>query len=112
MIHFRASVNVTKALIKHGRAIDLVTISDTGDPWNPVQTETVQPVLGLQTSFTAQEIDGDLIRATDKRFLIDSGVEPNTAMRLKDGDSDYSIINVETLQPGDLAILYKLQARL
>lgn len=110
--HVRGAATATRLIAKHGRAMSLVTINDDAEPWEDVSgTETTQAVTGVQTSFTAQEVDGNLVKADDKKMLIDSTVTPTTAMRLQDGSTDYSIIAVEEVKPGDIAILYKLQVR-
>ena len=48
----------------------------------------------------------------DKRFLIDSAVEPKNKMRIIDGSTNYSVQNVEIVGPGGAHILYKVQARI
>lgn len=89
----------------------LVSQSESGEPWDPVITDQAQRIVGVQTKFGANEIDGDLIKSTDKRILLDSSIKPDVSMRLRDEGVDYSIISVETIAPGTQVIIYKLQVR-
>lgn len=91
--------------------MELVSMVNTGDAWNPVQTESVQAVIGVQSRFTALELASDLVRGDDKLILLDSAVTPDVKMRLRDSGTDYSIINVSTVQPGDTVCLYRVQVR-
>ncbi len=110
-IHNRFAALATRMIDKHGRNASLVSMTETGDAWNPVQAEVLAPVVIVQTQFSAMEVDGDLVRSSDKRYLMDSSVVPTSDMRLRDG-VDYSIMNVDEIKPGTLGVLYKVQARL
>ncbi len=139
-IHSRFADLATRLIDKHGRTMILVRINDEGStPWNPTQTEQYRDIVGVQSKFTSSEIDGELIRSTDKLFLIDTKAKITTAMRIRDygpgvdliplgeweagidgfgvpGDTqvqyDYSIVNIEEVKPGNTSILYKVQVRL
>lgn len=97
---------------EYGRTVNLVSIAKSGTAYDPVITETLIPCKMLQSNFLAKEIDGTLIKATDKKFLLAGNIEPTTEMLLKDGDIKYSIVNVFYVKPGDTLILSKIQARL
>ena len=101
----------TEAIIENGRAATLVTISNDGNAWDPVQTSAEVDVTVLQTAFNASDKNQWLIEAHDKAFLIDSSVTPIVGSTLVDGETHYSIINIATIAPGETTILHKLQAR-
>ncbi|PZQ46172.1 MAG: hypothetical protein DI551_05695 [Micavibrio aeruginosavorus] len=69
------------------------------------------PVMTVFTQYKAVEIDGEIIRRTDSRVLI-AGTEPKKDDRIIDGDLTYTVIDIETVKPGDTALLWKAQARL
>jgi hypothetical protein len=84
--------------------------TDTFTPGTDV-TETVKAVF---TQFSVKDVDGELIKRTDKRVLIaasDLDAEPDTQTKIVDGSTEYSVINTETIKPGDTAILYMVQVR-
>ena len=110
-VHTRFAETAARLIDRHGRSMQLLTDSQSGDPWDPVLTQSAQDIVGVQTQYEAHEIDGELIRREDKRFLLDATVTPDTAMRLRDDGVDYSIINIDKIQPGTTSIIYKLQVR-
>lgn len=112
-VHDRFVSTATRLIDRHGRDAALVSMERTGgDPWAPTLEEVVTPVVLVQTQLRASEVDGELIQVNDVRFLLDSSVEPTTDMRLRDGDVDYSIVDVDPVKPGTTTIIYKVQARL
>ena len=110
-MHEWASESATEAIIENGRPATLVTISNGGDAWDPVQTSAEIDVTVLQTAFSASDKNQWLIEAHDKAFLIDSSVTPIVGSTLVDGETHYSIINIATIAPGETTILHKLQVR-
>ena len=110
-MHEWAAQMATEAIIENGRAATLVTISNGGDAWNPVQTSAEVDVIVLQTAFNAADKNQWLIEAHDKAFLLDSSVTPIVGSTLVDGTTHYSIVNIATLAPGETTVLHKLQVR-
>lgn len=87
----------------------------TGDDWNPTTgafTDTACMLVELE--FTANEIDGTLIRATDRKVLVSTaGMEaaPTEADKLVIGDNPMDIVAVKPLSPGGLVLLWEVWAR-
>ena len=83
------------------------------DPGPPVLTD--HPATVAVTAYTAREIDGTRIRATDKKALVSSAglpFEPTTSDKLLDASGQaYTIVNVEVLRPAETTVLYTLQVR-
>ena len=100
-----------EGIAENGRAATLVTISNGGSAWDPVQTSAEDDVTVVQTTFNAADKNQWLIEAHDKAFLLDSSVTPIVGSTLVDGETHYSIINVATIAPGETTILHKLQVR-
>lgn len=106
------AVGLASRLIpKNGRPATLVTISNGGSAWDPVQISAEVDVTVLQTAFNASDKNQWLIEAHDKAFLMDSSVTPIVGSTLVDGETHYSIINIATIAPGETTILHKLQVR-
>ena len=110
-MHEWAAESATEAIIENGRAATLVTISNSGTAYDPVQTSMEVDVIVLQTAFKAEDRNQWLIESHDKAFLLDSSVTPIVGSTLVDGETHYSIINVATIAPGETTILHKLQVR-
>ena len=111
-IYERPLNQAIKAINKYGRAVNIISLVKSGTDYDPVITETLIPCKMIQSAFTAKEIDGTLIKATDKKFLVAGNIESTTEMLLKDGDIKYSIVNVFQVKPGPTLILSKIQARI
>lgn len=97
-----------RLIARFGRDIILVTIANSGDDFNPTQIETLETVKAVQTQLDT--VDNDLILATDKGFLIDATLI-TADMRIRDGSTDYSIVLVTEVKPGDTNMIFKVQAR-
>jgi hypothetical protein len=69
-------------------------------------TETIKAVV---TDYTQEEIDGTLVLRGDKLYTI--AAQDLTAPRLNDMIDGLKIVNINTIQTGDTALLYKCQVR-
>ncbi len=94
-----------------GRSAILRTKVNSGLAYNPTITPTNTGITVVATKYSSFDVDGSLILATDKKFLMSSLVEPEKADIIVDGGVEYNIENVEVVAPGDTTILYKVQAR-
>lgn len=72
--------------------------------------ETVKAVI---TDYHDRQIDGEIIMRGDRRAIIAASglTAPDKGDVIVDGSDQYRIINIETVKPGDTALLYKLQVR-
>lgn len=107
----RARSSAAKGTGDNGRQVVLRSFVTSGDEWNPVQVPVDTSVIALQSRFDAKEIDGTLIQASDKLYLVAGGADISLAKRLIDG-ADYEVVRVETVKPGPVVVLYKVQVRL
>lgn len=84
--------------------------TDTFTPGEDVDTQ----VKAVFTQFAKKDIDGEMILQTDKRVLIAASsleAEPGTQDKIVDGSTEYQVIDTETIEPGDTAVLYMVQVR-
>jgi len=80
----------------------------------PVNSSSSQSVKMLLTNYNKRDVDGTLIKSGDKLGLLaPSGLTraPKTDDKVTDGGESFTVKNVETIQPGDTVLLYKLQLR-
>ncbi|WP_146617680.1 hypothetical protein [Rhodoplanes serenus] len=87
----------------------------SGDPWNPTAGEsTDHPCALVVLAYDTREIDGTLIRSSDRKVLVAAGglaVEPTAADRIVIGGTALEIVRVAPLAPGGTVVLYEIQAR-
>lgn len=93
-----------------GRDIELVTITNSGDAWNPTQTTSSQTVKAVQTGFTSAEIANNLVELDDVKYIMDGDVAPSVGMQIVDNSVTYSIKAVMPVKPGSAVIMYKVIA--
>lgn len=101
----------TRLISKFGRDFTLRTLIKSGPSYNPVIVNSDQTIKGVFTKFKAGEVDGTLIQSSDKMVIVDSAVIPSVDQRIADGSSEYSIVNVDEIKPGEVGMIYKVQAR-
>jgi hypothetical protein len=111
--------NALRMINEKGRLIRIVVAG--GDEVYDPNTDTFTPgtpdesqVKGVFTQFAVKDVDGELILRTDKKVLIAAAAldaAPTPADQLIDGAVSYKVINTETVQPGDTALLYMVQVR-
>lgn len=87
----------------------------SGDPWNPTPgTSTDHACILVVLDYAASEIDGTLIRATDRKVYVAAGglaIEPMESDRVVIGGAALEIVRVTTLAPAGVAVYFELQAR-
>ena len=96
-----------------------ITLRLPGIVFDPQTGATVESNTDVKTSafftaFKAGQIDGSAIQRGDQRLLIAAeglGAVPTTAHQVIDGEEVWQVQDVETVQPGDTVILYKLLVR-
>lgn len=93
------------------------TSEPTGPDYDPTPGAVVDhPARFVMIEFSANEIDGTRILATDKKALVSPGsltIDPATTDHLVEADGTvWNIIPpVQTLRPAETTLLYTLQVR-
>lgn len=119
MSYDESAASALRMISEKGRSVT-IRRPDAGQSYDPANDtmsagapeEVVIKV--VFTGFKINEVDGELIRREDKRVLIAAAALPFAPAQsdlLIDGGVEYSIINTETVQPGDVPLLYKVQVR-
>lgn len=89
----------------------------SGDPFDPTPGADVDHAARfVMIDFSAHEVDGTRIFATDKKALVSPGsltIEPATTDHLVEADGTvWNIVPpVQTLRPAETTLLYTLQCR-
>lgn len=109
--HIRLAATATRLIKKHGRALVLESTTSTGPAYDPTNTDVEVEIVGVQSQFKANEIDGDLIQRNDRQYLIDSNVELKADMKIKDQGVTYEIKGIDQIMPGETVMLYKAHCR-
>lgn len=116
-----AKATATRLLSENGRTVQIIAAGTaTGPAYDPTPgADIITEVTAVVTGFSTIEIDGTIIRALDKKMLIDAddiqeaidAGGPIEAQKIKDGDITYSIVNVDQIKPGPVDIMHKVQCR-
>ena len=110
--HTRLAATAKRLIAANGRSINLQKeVRQDGPAYNPTISIENTAVTGVETRFSANEIDGVEVLRTDKAFLLNSDVDPADFIRLMDGSNKYSIVSRQVINPGEVTIIYKVQAR-
>lgn len=89
----------------------------SGVPWDPgSQTTTVTdyPCVLVQTNYSDREIDGSLIKATDRRVYVSTdglSITPTVSDKIVVGGVPLEIVRVIPLEPAATVICWEIQAR-
>lgn len=108
------SKTAQKLIAEKGRTVTLRRAGDiVYDPATDTMTssQTDTSVKGVFTSFKQSEIDGTLILRGDKKLLLAAGIEPQGNDVIVDGTTQYRVVEIMAVHPGDTVILYTLQVR-
>ena len=84
------------------------------DPSSGTEVVTDHPAMMVSTTYSAREIDGTRIRATDIKVIIEpaTGIEPTTSDKVVAADgAALTIINIDVLRPATTTVLWTLQCR-
>jgi len=91
--------------------------ADSNKPWRAGGTSDtdVGPLKGVLVPYESKDVDGTLVRREDKRALIAANdTNPDLIEQFDsvvDGSDVWRIVSVETLNPGDVRLIYTLQLR-
>lgn len=107
-----------KLIVKYGSAMTLRRVSlDTYSPSTGLTyagTTTDYACRGLTQDYTTREIDGTNIKYGDKKVLVSASnlaIAPTMNDLLIVGSLTYTVISVSALAPGEIPVLYTVQAR-
>lgn len=106
-------VDVAIELIdEFGRPVTLLTpvkgAASSIDPRRNTQPPSRAPTIAAEVGFEAREIDGDLIRSTDRRYLFKPDVTPTPDDRIEDDDGEHAVIRVLREKQGPTVLLYEV----
>lgn len=101
----------TRLISEKGRNVTLRTFVKTGTGLNPTLTPTDTTIKAVVIDYKLSQVDGTLVKMGDKEFLLVSDTVITEDMKFVDGSVTYDIVMVKQVAPGDLDIVYKVQAR-
>jgi len=112
--YVRSSATAHRLITRFGWAAILRRIANSGDGWNPAQSNTDYTVTCAVMQYATREIDGTLVQAGDRRIIISPNgleIEPTTRDKLIVGGETYQILRVEKMAPAGTAVYYEAQCR-
>lgn len=93
--------------------VSLVQQDKYVDPVNATETisEVVHELSGANISVPSELAGDELVRLTDRLFIIDNKVKPKNTDLMRVDDKDYRIISIEEVKHADTVQIYKVIAR-
>jgi hypothetical protein len=112
--HTKLAATATRLISENGAPMQLWREVTTGPDYDPIVTTETADITAVRTRFSAFEVgDGSRIKSTDLKLLIDSSVDPrDNYQKIIDGSNELQIIDTLEVIPGEVSIIYKVQARL
>lgn len=112
----RAQATALRLLDKFGAAGAIVRdVPGSGPVWNPGEpVPTAHTCTMAVLKFDNKDIDGTLIKASDKKVYIAAkglAIVPVTTDRLLIGNVSHTIIRVMPLNPAGASVYFEVQAR-
>ena len=111
--HIELAAVATELINENGAPMRVWREVATGPDYDPSVTIETVGIIAVRSKFSTNEVgDGSRIKSTDLKLLIDSSVDPREYQKIIDGSNELQIIDVPEVIPGEVSILYKVQARL
>lgn len=112
----RTVATADRMIERFGIAGTLRRPTSSGTAYNPTPGTPLDYACRFVVSdYSAMEIDGTRVLATDKKVMLAKGsltVEPALSDLLADGpSSSYRIVAIKPLQPGATVVMWELQVR-
>ena len=74
-------------------------------------TTTAYTALGALLDFVTNRVDGESIRSTDKRFIIEAGSKPEVSDIVTVDSVAYQTVSIRETNPAGTPVIYELQLR-
>ena len=74
-------------------------------------TTTAYTASGALLDFDTKRVDGDSIRSTDKRFIIEAGSKPELNDVVTVDSVAYQTVSIRETNPAGTPVIYELQLR-
>ena len=103
--------NITRLINRLGRAVTVRTFVNSGSDFDPTRTPSNDPATAAVFDFDASEVDGSIIQANDKEFVLSSTVPIDKQAVIIDNSIEYTIINIEEVGTGGDVLMYIAQGR-
>jgi hypothetical protein len=104
--------NIHRLVSGLGRDMTLKAVVNTGSFFDPAGVPVETTIKAAAFDYTVDEIDGTIIQAEDKEFVISGkGLTINKNDIIVDNSVEYRIVNLEKVAPGKENIFYIAQGR-
>lgn len=110
----RTRATAERLIKRFGQVVTLTQTANSGTAYNPSQTETDHSCYGAVLAYAENEIDGTLIKNTDKQVYLSTeglSVTPAVADKITVDGISHEIINLMPLSPAGTVVFWKVQIR-
>jgi len=112
----RLAATSSRLLKKFGQTATWSHDNDDGT-FNPATgvmsggTTTAYTASGALLDFDTNRVDGESIRSTDKRFIIEAGSKPEVSDIVTVDSVSYQTVSIRETNPAGTPVIYELQLR-
>ena len=110
--------NAERLLKKYGKKLFIrrtTTTQNASTPWqSPTQTEANYTVYGIRDESTHSQMAESLVLERDAVYRVSAAglaITPKSGDMVVDGNTGFEILEVESIQPADVAITYDLHVK-
>lgn len=112
----RLAATADRLIARYGAEARLLEPSaPSGPSYDPTpSTPTPHDCMAVEAEYSARDIDGTRVLATDKRFFVGTKALPGDIKPdwlLESGDVEYRIVRASRIKPGATTLLWDLQCR-
>jgi len=96
---------------RFGKDAVLVTTTTTGPAFDPTVTEVTTDIILAEIGYSLTNRNESLVQAGDKVWLVQADAEVPLDAKIRLDGTDYSMVDVQPLNPGGTVLLYEVQGR-
>lgn len=112
-LYTRLEATARRLIDKYGKPSQVVRLTQSGPPHNPVVTETAHDCKLADIGYSLTNRNETLILAGDKVGIMstDLAIVPTKDDKLRIDGEDYNFVDLAPLNPGGLTLIYEYHAR-
>lgn len=112
-LYTRLEATARRLIAKYGKDAAVIRWTTSGPPHAPVVTESSHACKLADIGYSLTNRNETLILAGDKVGIMstDLDIVPTLADKLRIDGEDYSVVDVEPLNPGGLTLIYEYHCR-
>jgi len=113
--YVKAAATAARLIANFGTTATLTQTVNSGTAYNPTQTDTDHTIKAVTVDWANNEVDGTLIKATDRKIIISTEgltVTPKIGDKITIGSDVMRLVEpFKPLSPAETVVMYETNAR-